>query len=642
MSQLKTLFEPIKIGPLELQNRIKMPAITLGYGVDAGVPQRLKDFYVERAKGGVALIGIAASATKLSRYPLVGIYDDEFIPGLRELTEACHAEGAKVYAQLGVGYYWCFGDRVELVTPSGLTASGRPHTPFLLGGPSGTLLPRELTIPEIHQMADSFGEAARRVRQSGFDAVEFIASVGYILSQFLSPLTNKRTDEYGGSLKNRMRFIIDVIESARRKAGEDYVFTCRLSGTDSMGGYSLEDTKVMATMLEKAGISCFDMMAGWHESPVPSIQMSVPAGNWVYLAEEIKKVVTVPVAAGIRIHDPLLAEQVLAQGRADLISMARPLIADPELPNKAREGRLEDIRPCTSCCGCLDKIDKVPVTCTVNARAGRERDYWIEPTARPKRVVVIGGGPAGMEAAAVAAQRGHQVILYEKADRLGGALRWAAVPPHKSEIDRLASYLARQMEKHGVQVRLGEEATARLLQEREPQAVVVATGANPLIPDIAVVDRGHVVTALDVLSGRSDVGQEVIVVGGGMVGLETAEFLAQKGKRVIVVEMLGRMGNDMEQINRWVILQRLRVAEIRMETNLKVEKITGDGIVGVRDGSPVHVNGDNVVLAVGMKAERGLAKELEGKVELHLVGDCREPRRIEQAIDEGFRAGLQT
>ena len=641
MTRLKKLFEPIRVGQLELRNRIKMPAITLGYGTDDEVSERLKAFYAERAKGGVGLIGIALSATRLCRNPMVGLYDDRFILGLKELTDVCHAHGAKVYAQLGVGYYWCFGDSVEFVTPSGVTASGRSATPFLLGGPPEPMTPRELTTAEIHQIVDAFGESARRAREAGFDAVEFIASVGYLFSQFMSPLTNRRTDEYGSSLENRMRLLSETIECAKRKAGSDYTYACRLSGSDFLGGYDLDDTKAMAVTLQKSGVAAFDIMAGWHESPVPMVQTSVPEGAWVYMAEEVKKVVTAPVAAGIRIHDPVLAEQILAEGKADMISMARPLIADPELPNKAKEGRYTDIRPCISCSRCLGKIDDPPITCSVNARAGREAEYEIQRSVESKRVLIVGGGPAGMEAAITAAQRGHQVTLYEKGDRLGGTLGLAAVPPYKEVIDRLTSYLARQVEKHGVRVVLGQEATAEVVQEIQPDTVIIATGAKPIIPDIPGIEGSHVVTALDVLAGRCEVGSDVIVVGGGMIGCETSEFLAQRGRKVTIVEMLNRIGCDIELVNRWVIVQRLRSAAVAMETNLRVEGITDKGIVGLRDGAHVHLEGNTVVLSVGMKAEGALARQLENKVDVHLAGDCLEPRRIEDAIAEGLRVGLK-
>ncbi|MCK4698339.1 MAG: NADH:flavin oxidoreductase, partial [Dehalococcoidia bacterium] len=355
MARLKRLFEPIQVGNLELKNRIKMPAMAVvPPESEEVVIDRLKAFYTERARGGVAIIGVSCTATRLIQDPMLGLYDDRFINGLRQLTEVIHAHGARTYAQMGVGYSWTFGDGpVELVGPSGVSLSWRPGTPFRMGGPVEPTMPRALALDEIRQIVEAYGDGARRVREAGFDAVEIIASVGYIIAQFLSPLTNKRSDEYGGSFENRMRFLLEIIENMKRKTGPDFTYTCRLSGADLLeGGYTVEDTARMAQMLEKAGIHEIDVMSGWHNAPFAIIQTDVPQGAWAHMAEAVKKAVSIPVAAGTQIQDVMVAESVLAQGKADMVYMARALLADPELPNKAREGRLADIRPCMNCCRC--------------------------------------------------------------------------------------------------------------------------------------------------------------------------------------------------------------------------------------------------------------------------------------------------
>jgi len=641
MSRLKKLFEPIKVGSMELKNRIKLPAITLGYAVDEMVTQRLKDFYAERAKGGVGLIGITVSPTRGYQSPLLGIYDDRFIPGLRELVEICHAHGVKAYAQMGVGYTWSFNvGSVELVSPSGITVTASIDPPFVLGGPpKGTSSSRrELKGHEILQMIEAYGDGARRARQIGFDAVELLSGVGYVTGQFMSPLTNKRTDKYGGSFENRMRFLLETVENVRRKAGSDYTIMARFSGQLMKEGFTLDDIKRLSQMLEGAGVQALDITPAWHEDIVPQIIPSVPMGTWVYLAEEVKKVVKVPVVASTRISDLSLAEKILTEGKADMVSTARALIADPELPNKAREGRLDEIRPCIASSYCFETMsEESGVVCEVNPRAGREGEYIMAPAARSKRVFVIGGGPAGMEAATTAAQRDHQVTLFERERELGGQLATAALPPYKEELNELRRFLVSQVKESNVNIKLNAKATAEAIMEGNPDSVIVATGASPIIPDIPGIEKLKVITAPDALRQPKAVGERVIIIGGGLVGCETAELLAQKGKRVTILEMLGRIASDVGIMARRFLLHRLREAGIRMETNIKVEEITDEGVRAVRDDKPESFAGDTVVLALGMRANRELADEIKGTVsELYIIGDCAQPRRITEAIGEGF------
>lgn len=641
MRRLKKLFEPIRVGSMELKNRIKLPAINLGYAVDEMVTQRLKDFYTERAKGGVGLIGITVSTTRGYRSPVLGIYDDRFIPGLRELVETCHAHGVKVYAQMGVGYAWSFNvGSVELVSPSGISIIDHVDPPFQLGGPptATSSSRRELKEHEILQMIEAYGDGARRARQIGFDAVELLSGVGYVTSQFMSPLTNKRTDKYGGSFENRMRFLLETVENVRRKAGSDYTIMARFSGQLMKEGFTLDDIKRLSQMLEGAGVQALDITPAWHEDIVPQIIPSVPMGTWVYLAEEVKKVVKVPVVASTRISDLSLAEKILTEGKADMVSIARALIADPELPNKAREGRLDEIRPCIASSYCFETMsEESGVVCEVNPRAGREGEYIMAPAARSKRVFVIGGGPAGMEAATTAAQRGHEVTLIEKGKELGGQLATAALPPYKEELNELRRFLISQVEASNVNIKLNAKATAEAIMEGNPDSVIVATGARPIIPDILGIEKPKVITAPDALRQPTAVGERVVIIGGGLVGCETAELLAQKGKKVTILEMLGRIASDVGIMTRRFLLHRLREAGIRMETDINVEEITDEGVKGVRDDKLESFAGDTVVLALGMRANKELAEELRGKVtELYLIGDCAQPRRITEAIGEGF------
>jgi 2,4-dienoyl-CoA reductase (NADPH2) len=498
-----------------------------------------------------------------------------------------------------------------------------------------------LSVAEIQQIVDEYSEGIRRSREAGFDAVEVHVGVGSILNQFISPLTNKRTDPYGGSLENRMRIILEILDNSRKKTGQDYTFMCRMSADEFMDdGHTLEDSKIVARMLEAAGVNCLNVQAGWHESSIPLVQMCVPRGAFVYLAEAIKKVVNIPVIAAYRINDPILAEQILKEGKADLVGMCRALIADPDLPNKAKNGQYDDICRCIACCRCLAGSlvpNGTPVECSVNARAGREAEYSIEAANKRKNVLIIGGGPAGMEAARIAALRGHQVSLWEKNRGLGGQLLLASVPPDKGEINTLREYFIKQMDKMGVQVKLGVNVTTEAVVESHADVVIVATGAVPRVIDIPGVKGNNVVTALEVLAGRKEISERVIIVGGGMVGCETALFLAKQSRQVTILEMLDRVGYDLERVNRWVIMSKLRQTGVKMETRAKVVEITNKGVRAVRGEVVDFFQGDTVVLAVGMRPNNELARELRGKVaELHVIGDCSEPRRIAEAIKEGF------
>lgn len=636
MTQFTHLFESIKVGNVELKNRMVMLAVGTGYPEPDGmVGDRFINFCVERARGGVGLIITPFAPFDMAIPVIPGLYDDRFIPGARRLTDAVHAYGTKIAPQFLGQYFWVnkASGSFEFIAPSAVFNK-------MIG-----TTPKSLTLEEIHLLVDEYGEAGRRTREAGFDAIELPMGIGYLLNRFISPCTNKRTDEYGGSLENRMRFPLEIIDRIHKRAGEDYPIICRVSAEEYMeGGHTLKDSKKVVSILESAGVQAIDVEAGWHECPVPLVVMSVPRGAFVYLAEEIKKVVNVPVVAAYRINTPELAEQILADGKADLIGLGRALLADPEFPNKAREGRSDEIRSCIACSNCLDNLltgyksgTALPAFCSINPRMGKEAEYTIEPARVAKRVLIVGGGPGGMEAARVAALRGHQVSLCEKGEELGGQLRVACLPPYKDELGSLIKNMATQVRKAGVEVRLNTEVTSELVGKETPDVLILAIGATPLIPDIPGVEQDNVVTAVDVLMRREDVGETAIVVGGGMVGCETAEFLANLGKKVTIVEMLPKIGSDYGATYRHVVLRRLREIGIKMETNVTVEEITDRGVKAKRDGAAKFFPGDTVVLAVGFKSNKELGEKLSGKVPApYSIGDCVEPRRIKEAIEEGF------
>ena len=649
--QLKKLFEPITIAGIEIKNRIKIAPMDMGYAEDGYTGDKMVNHYEERARGGYGLIDVALWPTRVEHGYSPYIYHDKFIPGLRRLTEAVHRHGAKVICQVGTGYAWAFGKGpVEIVGPSGISLLRRPGTPFRVGTPTNPARTKErpMTIAEIQEMVAGYGDSARRAREAGFDGIEVMCAAGYTIARFISTLTNKRNDEYGGPLENRLRLLREVIADMKKKAGEDYPIFAKISGAQFVeGGYTLEEcANELVPAMESYGVCCVDIVVGWHEAPKAMLTHSVPEGAWIYLAEAVKKRAKVPIVGGARISDVRVAEEALAQGRMDMVALGRPSIADPEIPNKAREGRLEDVITCIACNWCMETVD-TPVKCSVNPRTGMEGVYTLERAKEPKKVFVIGAGPAGIEAAVTAAKRGHQVTLFEKENKLGGQLWLASTAPHKELIANYRDHLIAQVSKNGIQVRLGEEVNLETIKDGAPDAVIVATGADPLIPSFPGVMGPNVVLASDVLLGKRDTGEDVVVIGGGLVGTEVAELLAQQGKHVVILEMLDRIANDVPRGTRFDIMMRLRDLGIQTEPSVEVNRITEHGVWGKRLGyeaigpNDVFFEADTVVLAVGMKANNRLAQQLEGKVKVYNVGDSARPRKILDSIAEGFLAARE-
>ena len=634
------LFEPFKIGTMELKNRIIMPAMGTNFSAEDGsVTQRLKNYHVERAKGGVGLIIVEGAYVELRGKGSVrqlAVDHGNKIPGLRELATAVRANGAKVALQL------FHGGRQSHSSIIGTQPVSASEVPCQLTGET----PRALTVPEIKDVIEAFAEAARRTKEAGFDAVEIHGAHGYLINQFLSPLTNRRNDQYGGDVRGRAKFLLEILERVREKVGSGYPVLCRINGDDYIeGGIKLEEAKITAKMLEDGGVNAIHVSGGIYDSPIPvtTAPMTLPRGNMVHLAAAIKKVVNVPVIAVGRINDPELAEEILRQGKADLVSMGRALLADPYLPRKAAAGATNEINRCTACDECISRLFfNEDIACSVNAALGKEEEYRIEKAKVRKRVLVVGGGPAGMEAARVSALRGHEVILYEKSKRLGGQLNLAAVPPHKEEIKNVTTYLETQIRKLGVKIILGEEVTLQLVEEIKPDVVCIATGSIPIVPENMIVKGDNIATAQDVLSGVASVGEKVVVVGGGMVGAETAEFLAERGKKVTILEMLGRIGADMVPMVITLLYRRLKELGVVMLTNAKVERITRNSVVYEKDGKKQTVEADSVVLAVGSKSNRSLMEALKDKVpELYAIGDAEKPGKVLKAIHDGYRAALK-
>lgn len=665
MERLQKLFEPIKIGDVEIKNRIVMSPMGLGFCEEDGtVNDRFVEFYTQRARGGAGLIIVVTCyndfGNKLPWSP--ALEDEKFLPGLKRLTDAMHEHGAKVFAQLmhqgASSSSFMFGTQPVSASAvrSGLTGE----------------MPRELTKDEIKLTIEHLAEGTAMVQKAGFDGVEVIGTGGYLINQFISPLTNKRTDEYGGDFEGRIMFPTELVQTIRERVGSDFPISYRTCGDSFMpGGNRQEDIQQVVQAMEKAGVGVINQAVGWHQAPMPMITMNVPRGTFVYLAQGIKEKVHIPVIACHRINDPILAEKILFHHRADLIGFGRPFLIDPEFPNKAAEGRFEEIRYCTACNTCFDQIfSGQPVTCAFNPAVGREKEFEIIPAEKPKKVVVVGGGIGGMEAARVLTMRGHDVVLYEKSDRLGGALNLAAIPPGREEFVTAVNYLSNEMERLDVKIEMKTEADRDVISEQKPDAVVLATGATPIWPKIPGIDQKNVVHAHDVLEDKAEVKGKVVIIGGGATGAETALFIAKQkamspevavylaskkginpetalqftrtGTDVTVLEMINRIGHDIGRTTRWTIIGELREYGVKMVTLATATKITEEGVIYEHEGQEKLAPADTVVIAAGVEPRKGLAEAIERDVaEVHNLGDCVDPRHAMDAIHEAARIARQ-
>jgi 2,4-dienoyl-CoA reductase (NADPH2) len=659
------LFRSIFIGPVELKNRIFMPAMHLNMCKNFMVTEQLIEFYRERAKGGVGLISVGyATIDELSGSPAnIGAHLDEHLPGLTSLAEAIHDGGAKAAVQLNhAGRY-----------NSSLFLGGRkPVAPSPVPCRMTRETPKELETEEIEATIRRFGQAAERVRRTGFDLVEILAGTGYLISEFLSPLTNQRTDRFGGSLENRMRFGLEVVDEVRRRLGSDMPILVRLNGNDFMeGGIGPEELLVFGVALERAGVDALCVNVGWHEAQVPQIVTKVPRGAFAYLARDMKKRVSIPVIASHRINDPKIARLLLAENFCDMVAIGRALIADPWFPEKARTGREQEIVHCVACGqGCFDNLFKMkPVECLCNPRAGHEYAAQPAKTVQPKKVMIVGGGVAGMSAAIAAAEQGHLVSLHEQGLRLGGQLQLAGAPPGRGEFLVFGEDLTRQLALHEVRVLLNSTVDGKTLAREQPEQLILATGGEPVTPAIPGVTGDNVVQAWDVLAGKVATGRKVVIIGGGAVGIETALLLAEQGtlsgeelkfllvngavgpeklyqlategtKELVVVEMADSLGANFGKSTRWGMLQDVSRFGVKTLLQARVLAITEAGVRVEHGGREQLLPADTVILAVGTRAANPLEKVAqELGIACQVVGDALTPGTVFEANHQGYNAG---
>jgi 2,4-dienoyl-CoA reductase-like NADH-dependent reductase (Old Yellow Enzyme family)/thioredoxin reductase len=682
--------QPGKIGTMELKNRLVMPAMCTNYTYQGHFTDAAVHYYGLRAKGGVGLIIIEAAAIDWPQGRSVvncAISDDSFIPSMKKLVDNVHANGAKIALQImhsgrQVSRLHCGSQPVS--------CSSTASTNVLYD------TPREMTLYEIKKTIKQFGAGALRAKKAGYDAVEAHFAHGYLASSFLSPTLNTRTDEYGG-MAGGIKFCCEVIQEIKNACGADYPVICRINGDDydPNGGVTSIDSRMIAAALEKAGADAINISSGLRESnhQLHDQTMASPRGSWLYMSESIKKVVKVPVMVAKRISEDMV-EGVLQKNQADFVCIGRPHISDPDYAKKLLAGRSDEIFPCIWCCqGCFDVLWMlVPTTCLTNPAAGLIHETSLDDlpkAAAKKTVMVVGGGPAGMEAAMIAARRGHEVTLYEKEQELGGAYRLAATSPTKAETARLFQYFERALPKAGVKVVKGTEVTPEMVERAKPDVAIIAVGCDPHVPEkvpgvVAIEEltgdapkpngNPNIVSVKDIMSGKAKVGQRVAIWScsnycsftcrvkeapiegdptgsvskvthachSGYAAVDTAEYLASQGRLVNIITEREGIVPGMGYTSRGYLLRRFYKSNIRVCSNAKVKEVRKDGLLVEKAGIEFLVDADTIVISVGERSRRGLLNALKGKVnELYAVGDGAVIGNAMTAIKSGYEVAMK-
>ncbi len=632
---LKHLFSPIKIGNLTSKNRLIMSAMSINFGVDDNccVTDQLIEYLVRRAKGGIGMMLVGGGSVHPGGQELPDLpqmYNDECIPSLKGMVEK-----VKKYDTL-FGVQLMHGGRQsylpEKVAPSAIPA------PAVVKGEV-----RALEISEIKELVDCFGNSARRCKEAGFDFIELHGAHGYLINQFLAPNSNIREDEYGGSFENRYRFLLEIIQDIQSKTGKDFPIGIRINGNDYIeNGWQLEDTIALAPILEKAGVAYLHVSGGVYgstELTIPS--MYTPHGCFVHLAEAVKKVVSIPVITVGRIKYPDHADQVIMEGKADMVALGRSVLADPDYPLKAEQGKLDKIRPCIGCClGCIHAVlAKEPGSCVVNPDVGRE--YKLKDEGKPSKsicVLVAGAGPAGLAAAREFAIQGHKVIICEKTDKTGGLLSLASKAPGREELNDILKFFENEIKDLNIDIQFNTDLTLDLINKINPEKVILASGSMPDMPMIKGLFQTQMdlVTNVDVISGQEKVKDKVIVLGGGMTGLITADFLADKGKEVVVLNRKKSFAEEMSSNDRYYLRERLKLNNVTLYKNVSVKKFTDDGAIFKSNGEQTILSGFQSVVISEKHSSIREAKKLERKanVKFHMIGDAKSPRHLMYCISE--------
>ena len=657
--EFSKLLESCKIGKLELKNRIVMaPMGTGGLNTPEGAfSKRGVDYFIERARGGVGLIitGLFKVENEIEPLHDTSVLTTAVLNSFGELAEAVHAYGAKIFVQLTAG--WGRSARRARLTVPGIKTVAPSAVPNYWD-PTDTC--RELTTEEVERFVKKFGVAAQICARAGIDGVEIHAvHEGYLLDQFTIAFFNKRTDKYGGDLRGRLTFPIEVVREIKKCVGADFPVSLRYSIKSyvkdwSKGGLpgeefeekgrDTEEGLEAAKILEAAGYDAFNADAGTYDSWYwPHPPMYHKHGLYLPLNEQLKKVVNVPVITAGRMGIPDLAEKSIAEGKTDMVALGRGLLADPYWPKKVEEGRTEHIRPCTACHdGCIGRLMLAkPLSCALNPATGREAAYKLTPTDEPKKVLIAGGGVAGLEAARVAATRKHNVTLYEKSDALGGHLIEASVPDFKKDYEMLVNWYKVELADLGVNINLGSEVNLSLIKAEDPDITIIATGSEHIIPDVSGIDNKKVATATEVLLGKKKAGEEVIVIGGGLIGCETALWLAQQGKKVTIVEMLGELlieGLTVPYPNKIMLLDLLKLNKVEALTSHSALEVTGDGLKVISNKfRSKTIPADTVVISVGLNPNKKLYTSLVSEIpNLYNIGDSREARNVMGAVWDAY------
>ena len=663
------IFRPLKLGFTTLKNRVLMGSMHLGLEELPGGFERMAAFYAERARGGVALIvtgGIGPNKVGAVHASAATLIDESQLPDHRLITEAVHVAGGKICMQILHTGRYAFNDKQ--IAPSAIKAPINPYTP------------REITAEEIEQQIDDFVRCAALAQQAGYDGVEIMASEGYFLNQFIVSRTNKREDEWGGDYSNRIRLPVEVVRRVRERVGRESIIIFRLSMLDLIeNGSTYDEVVELGKEVEHAGATIINTGIGWHEARIPTIATKVPRAAFAWVTAKVKQELSIPVVTSNRINTPDVAETILRDGGADMVSMARPFLADPEFVLKAEQGRADEINSCIGCNqACLDHVFVGKLTsCLVNPRACHETEIVIKPTAKPQRLAVVGAGPAGMAFAVTAAQCGHKVTLFDAADEIGGQLNLAKRIPGKQEFYETLRYFAKQLELSGVELKLGHEVTPDDLNGGDFDQAILATGILPRIPAIDGIEHAKVLSYVDVIKG-AEVGAKVAVIGAGGIGFDICELLthgvedsskdvklfmqkwgvdmslrARGGvtdvpKRVeasprevyLLQRKSGKVGAGLGKTTGWIHRADLKMKQVQMLNSCDYQKIDDEGLHLTVAGEAKLLNVDNVVICAGQESRRELQDVVQ--IPLHIIGgaDVAAELDAKRAIDQGVRLAI--